>query len=82
MAVVSDGTTSLNASANDGATHSFVHIIDLEAGESAEWTVEIDLPPAMTELTLEPSGRYPGIDWTIDGRAVADTRQTFELSSD
>ncbi len=80
LAVRSDGTTPLNASAADGATHSFVHIIDLEAGESAEWTFEIDLPDSMTELTLEPSGRYPAIDWTVDGVSVPDQRRTITLA--
>lgn len=82
LAVNSSGTTGLNASAGDGSTHSFVHIIDLTPGESAVWTVDIELPPAMTELVLEPSGRYPSISWSIDGVDRPDERQTFELVND
>ncbi|MCP3935349.1 MAG: DUF4012 domain-containing protein [Actinomycetia bacterium] len=77
--VETSGTTSLNASANDGATHSYVFIVELDIGESASWTVDIELPDNMGEIVIEPSGRWPAIDWLVDGRSRADERSVFVL---
>jgi len=79
--VTSTGTTELNASANDGLTHSFIHIVQLERGEEAFFTFDIVLPQSMTEVVIEPSGRWPGINWVVDGEARRDTRSIVELRS-
>jgi len=76
---VMTGTTETNAAGSDGPTYQLVHILELQPGGSAAYELNFELPATFSTLTIEPSGRLPGISWTAQGEVVPDMRQTVDL---
>ena len=75
------GSSPTNAAGPDGATHQLVHILKLAPGAAADYHLEFDLPALFETLTIEPSGRLPGIQWMVNGIELPDRRRTVELTT-
>jgi hypothetical protein len=58
-----DGTDELVARGKEGATTVVAGKIRLERGEARTFTVTFTLPPQVTGLDVEPSARYPAVEW-------------------
>jgi hypothetical protein len=83
IGVETSGDEPLNASAPDGpSSHSYVFIVQLEAGQSTAQRVVIEMPTSVSEVFIEPSGRFPEIEWTVNGSPRADTRSSFPINQD
>ena len=56
----------------DGPTHAISGFIVVPPGQTRERTVRFTLPADATTIRLEPSARYPEVEWRVDGRSYDD----------
>lgn len=67
-----DGVESLAVAGRDGPTQVVALAVRLARGEERSVIVRFSLPRGPGALTLEPSARVPGVEWTVNGRPLVD----------
>ncbi|MFT7645585.1 MAG: hypothetical protein ACI8Y4_000316 [Candidatus Poriferisodalaceae bacterium] len=63
----------------DGPSLLVAGALDLAPGESSLVEVRFVLPEGFDTLSLEPSARWPAINWHINGETYADRRTLIPL---
>jgi hypothetical protein len=69
-----EGSVTLPAAGSEGPNELLAGKIDLPAGATATLTVDVILPGHHGQVTVVPSARIPGINWSYQGTTFLDTK--------
>jgi hypothetical protein len=67
------GPGAMVVSGSDGPTQVLARSVEIGAGQVATYEIRFTLPSGSQTVTVEPSARVPGIQWSFDGATWEDT---------